>query len=263
MVLMTVISCRRREKPVVSMSTSSSSIRRAARTRRLYKRCAGPRGKQAWRGPGSSEGVGGPFTPFSSRLPPSIPNARGASTPTNPRASDRRSSDNETPALPKRQSQDVADSSSRHEAQVRGNDVHTRQHTSPAGIGSAAEPGGWPAGGGGHARQDKLVQAVLSEHADLGALHGSRRQPRQPAIQGCTAQPTIAKISGKREQGKARKSTTPRAAQEAVAAGRLGCHAWTPGHLPSRTAPALRRSLQTGSALADPTKHGQLTRPPS
>ena len=149
---MTVISCWRREKPVVSMSTSSSSLRRAARTRHLYKRCTGPRGRQAWRGPGSSEGAGGTSTPFSSRLPRSKPNARGASTPTNPRASDRTSSDNETQALPKCQSQDVADSSGRHEAQVRGDDVHAREHTSPAGIGSAAEPGGWPAGGGSRAR---------------------------------------------------------------------------------------------------------------
>jgi len=51
-----------------------------------------------------------------------------------------------------------------------------------AGIGLAAEPGGWPAGGEGLSRQDKVVQIVLSEHADLGALHGSRGQPRQPAI---------------------------------------------------------------------------------
>ena len=126
---MTVISCRWCEKPVVSISSSSSSIRRAARTCRLYKRCAGPRGKQDWRGPGSSGGAGGPSTPFSSRLPHSIPNACGASTPTTPRASDRRSSDNETQALPKRQSQDVADSSGRHEAQVRGDDVHARKHS--------------------------------------------------------------------------------------------------------------------------------------
>jgi len=41
MVPMTVISCRQREKPVVSMSTSSSSLRHAARTRCLYARCAG------------------------------------------------------------------------------------------------------------------------------------------------------------------------------------------------------------------------------
>ena len=67
------------------------------------------------------------------------------------------------------------DSSGRHEAQVRGDDVHAREHTSPAGIGSAAESGGWPAGGEGRARQDKLVQAVLSEHADLGACHGPRQ----------------------------------------------------------------------------------------
>jgi len=76
----------------------------------------------------------------------------------------------------------VADSSGRHEAQVRGDDVHAREHTSPAGIGSAAEPGGWPAGGGGCARQDKLVHTVLSEHADLGTCQGSRGQPHQPAI---------------------------------------------------------------------------------
>ena len=95
MVPMTVISCRWREKPVVSMSSSSSSIRRAACTSRLYKRCAGLRGKQAWRGARSSRGAGGQSTPFSSRLPRSIPNARGASRPTNPRASGRRSSDNE------------------------------------------------------------------------------------------------------------------------------------------------------------------------
>jgi len=63
-----------------------------------------------------------------------------------------------------------------------GDGVHAREHTSPAGIGLAAEPGGWPAGGGGRARQDKLVQTVLSEHANLGALHGSRGQPRQTAI---------------------------------------------------------------------------------
>ena len=66
------------------------------------------------------------------RLPCSKPNARSASTP-----------------------------------QVRSDDVHAREHTSPAGIGSAAEAGGWPAGGGGRAHQDKLVQTVLSEHADL------------------------------------------------------------------------------------------------
>ena len=112
MVLMKVILCRRREKPVILMSTGSSSLWRSARTRRLYERCAGPRGKQAWRGPGSSEGAGGPSTPFSSRLLCSNPNARGASTPTNPRASDQTSSDNETQAVPKCQSQDVADSSS-------------------------------------------------------------------------------------------------------------------------------------------------------
>ena len=41
---------------------------------------------------------------------------------------------------------------------------------------------GWPAGDGGRARQDKLVQTVLSEHVDIGACHGSRGQPRQPAI---------------------------------------------------------------------------------
>jgi len=42
MVLMTVISCLQREKPVVLMSTSSSSLRHAARTRCLYARCADP-----------------------------------------------------------------------------------------------------------------------------------------------------------------------------------------------------------------------------
>ena len=47
MVLMTVISCRQRVKPVVSMSTSSSSLRRAARTFCLYARFAGPHGNQA------------------------------------------------------------------------------------------------------------------------------------------------------------------------------------------------------------------------
>jgi len=113
-------------------------------------------------GAGSSEGAGGASTPFSSRLPRSNPNTCGASAPTNPRASDRTSSDNESQTLPKRQSQDVADSSGRHEAQVRGDDVHAREHTSLAGIRLAAEPGGWPAGGGGRARQDKLVQTVLS-----------------------------------------------------------------------------------------------------
>jgi len=81
--------------------------------------------------------------------------------------------------------------------------MYTRANIRLAEIGLAAGPGGWPAGGGGCARQDKLVQAVLSEHADLGALHGSRGQPRQPAIRGRTAQPTMAKMSGKREQGKA------------------------------------------------------------
>ena len=60
--------------------------------------------------------------------------------------------------------------------------MYTRANIRLAEIGLAAGPGGWPAGGGGCARQDKLVQAVLSEHADLGALHGSRGQPRQPAI---------------------------------------------------------------------------------
>jgi len=111
MVSMTVISCLQREKPVVLMSTSSSSLRLSAQTRCLYERCAGPREKQAWRGPGSSEGAGGPSMPFGIRLTRSKPNARGASTPTNPRASDRTSSDNKSQALSKRQSQDVADSS--------------------------------------------------------------------------------------------------------------------------------------------------------
>ena len=37
------------EKPVVSMSSSGSSIWRAARNCRLRKRCADPRGKQASR----------------------------------------------------------------------------------------------------------------------------------------------------------------------------------------------------------------------
>jgi len=41
MVLMTVISCWQREKPVVLMSSSSISLRHAARTRCLYARCAG------------------------------------------------------------------------------------------------------------------------------------------------------------------------------------------------------------------------------
>ena len=68
MVLMTVISCWWREKPIVLMSSSSSNIRCAARTSLLYKRCAGPRGKQAWRVPGSSGGRGGPSPPFSSGL---------------------------------------------------------------------------------------------------------------------------------------------------------------------------------------------------
>jgi len=63
------ISCRQREKSVVLMSTSSSSLRRAARTCCLYARFAGPHWKQAWRGPGSSEGAGGPSTAFSSILP--------------------------------------------------------------------------------------------------------------------------------------------------------------------------------------------------
>jgi len=154
---------------------ATASRERVCSAQKTLKRKAG------WRGPGSSEGAGGPSTPFSSRLPCSKLNARGASTPTNPRASDRTSCDNETQALPKCQSPDVADSSGRHETQVRGDDVHAREYTSLAGIGSAAEPGGWPADGGGCARQDKLVQTVLSEHADLGALHGSRGQPRQSA----------------------------------------------------------------------------------
>jgi len=96
-----VMLCQRREKPVVSMSTSRSSIRRAAHTRRLYNRGGGPRGTQAWRGPRSSEGAGSPSTPFSCKLPRSKLNAHGASTPTNPRASDRTSFDNEIQALPK------------------------------------------------------------------------------------------------------------------------------------------------------------------
>ena len=79
---------------------------------------------------GSSEGAGGPSTPFSSRLPHWKPHARRASTPTNPRLCDRTSSDNESQALPKRQSHDVADSSGRHKAQVRCDDVHAREHTS-------------------------------------------------------------------------------------------------------------------------------------
>ena len=44
-------------------------------------------------------------------------------------------------ALPKRQAQDVAGSSGRHEAQVRGVAVHARENTSPARIGLAAQPG--------------------------------------------------------------------------------------------------------------------------
>jgi len=219
-------------------TTTASQRWRSAATSRFIRASSTPRcresasalrkrrssGKQAWRGPGSSEGAGGPSTPFSSRLPHSKPNARGASTPTNPRASDRTSYDNKSQALPKRQSQDVADSSGRHETQVRGDDVHTREHTSPAGIGLAAEPGGWPAGGGGRARQDKLVQTVLSEHTDRRTLEHAMdledSLTSQP-FRGRTAQPTIAKMSGQREQ-----ATTRR--------GRLGFHA-------SRTAPAMRR----------------------
>jgi len=87
-----------------------------------------------------------------------------------------------------------------HEAQVRGNDVHPRENTSPAGIGLAAEPGGWSAGGGGRARLKSSSRQSSQNMLTLEHAMDLEDSLASLPFRGCTALHTIVKMSGQREQ---------------------------------------------------------------
>jgi len=165
--------------------------------------------------------------PFSSRLPRSKPHARGASTPTNPRLCDRTSSDNESQALPKRQSQDVADISGNMKLRYAAM-MYTRANTLARQVLDRQENQvvGQPVVEAALAKTSSSRQSSQNmptlEHAmdledSLASLPFRRR----------TVHPTVAKMSGHREQ-----ATTRR--------GRLGFHT-------SRTAQAMRHQNSPGA----------------